>query len=304
MEASLLEFCITHGGNTLKQSMLNACEALTYSATTKHPFSLKALLNTCNCRVIERTIPTTGRLEIDDTGFVIYLDAKMTEARKRFTIAHEIAHILIIQGIYHKPHLLKELRQPRIWMQVEQLCDFAAGNLLMPEISFIAKLKEYKLTSKGIANVCKYFGISQESFFVRFSNIFSPSTIALCKSQKYTSRLLPSIVRIHSTINPCFVKEGNVGINDLDFSLIRTAVKNGFSWNNSLVIPIKGTNIKILKVAILNSNSIHFKKNQYTTLDGSKQIHADTRNYDVILFYLPLDRISNQLDLIEAIPAK
>ena len=304
VEASLLEFCITYGGNTLEQSMLNAFEALAHRATTKHQVSLKTLLNICNCRVIERTIPTAGRLEIDDTGFVIYLDDKMPETRKRFTIAHELAHILIIRGIYHKPYLLKELRQQHIWMQVERLCDFAAENLLMPKIPFISKLKECKLTSKGIADVCKYFGVSPESFFVRFSNIFNSSTIALCKSQKHTSRILPSIVRIHGTRNPCLVKEGNVGIDDLDFSLIMAAVKNSFSWNHSLVIPIKGTNTKILKMAILNSNSIHFKKNQYATLDGSKQTHVDTRNYDVILFYLPLDLISNQRDLIESIPTK
>lgn len=299
-EESLLEFCITYNGTTLEESMSNACESLLYKASLNGSTKLEKLLEICNCRVIEKSISTTGRLEIDDTGFVIYLYEKMPNSRKRFTIAHELAHILVIQGIYHKPHLLKSLRQPNIWAQIEKLCDEAAVFILIPKNQFIEKIKECGLSSKGINDVCKYFEISRESFFIRFKNIFRPSTIALCKSQKYTQKITPSIVRIRNSLYPKILREGEIGINDLDYNLIRTAVKKGYSWSNSLIVKINNKNTRIFRMAILNPTSVHYKNKFNSTLDGVNYIHEDKSDYDVILFYLPLELIHSD-DLIQAI---
>ena len=301
VEASLFEFCNTYNGDTLENAMLHACEALLFKAGPTNSIKLEKLLEICNCRIIEKNIQTSGRLEIDDVGFIIYLSKNMPNSRKRFTIVHELAHILVIQGICHKPNLLKSLRQPNIWAQVEKLCDKAAAFILIPEIQFISKIKEYGLSSKGISNVCKFFDISKESFFVRFKDVFKPSTIALCRSQKVSHKITPAIIRIRNSIYPKILKEGEVGINDLNYHLIRTALKKGSAWSNSLIVKINDKNTRILRLALLNPNSIHYKNKHNSTLDETNFIYEDKGNYDVILFYLPLESILNSGDLIQAI---
>lgn len=296
------EFCCTYDGSTPEEAMINACNAKIYESNSKGwSYDLKNLVEVCNSRVIKKDIGTHGRLEIEDNGYAIYVSNQIPESRKRFTIAHEIGHILIIEALFHKPKLLRSLRFPIYWNKVERLCNIAADEITAPPKDFIEKIKNFGLTSEGIHKVCKYYGISRDHFFVKFTRIFKPSAIALCKSQSNKSgKFTPSVVSMRSSLSYLPLKEGPITMNSIMYNLIRATVRNGQAWSNSLIGKVNGKNTNIFRLALLTYNSIHYKKKNLTTLDGTDILERDYGNNDIILFYLPLKQISNADDLIAA----
>jgi Zn-dependent peptidase ImmA (M78 family) len=69
-----------------------------------------------------------GRLEVRDREIVIALSSRLSEARRNFTLAHEVAHLVLVQ-----PDLrLAPLRRRWGLEDEERFCDELAGALLMP----------------------------------------------------------------------------------------------------------------------------------------------------------------------------
>jgi len=299
------ELCVKYDSQTPEGAILNACQALIQNSHSRgFSTDFNKLLNSCHSRVIEKNIAMDGRLEIEDNGYAIYVSKKQSEARKRFSIAHELGHILIIEGLFHKPKLLKLLRYHNYWKRVEHLCDLAASEILLPTNHFIEQIKKFGLNSESIDRICKYYGTSRDSFFVKFTNVFKPSAIVLCKSQlKTRSELAPSVVRIRSSLSPLPIREGPLKMNSIMRNLINATVKNGRAWSDSLIGNVNGKTTKIFRLGLLTKNSIHFKNKQIQTLDESEVIEHDQNNYDVMLFYLPLEAIPNSSYLMEAIQA-
>lgn len=297
-----LEFCNIYDANSPEKAMINACNALINKSRTRtFPIIFDNILKECDARIEEKDLPNPGRLEIEDTGYVIYVDKKMLPTRKRFTIAHEIGHIILIDALFQKPDLIRKLRHTSNWFIVEKLCDKAASEILMPEQSFIHQIKKNGLTPEGIDVICNYFGVSRESFFIKFINIFNPSAVVLCKSQSTgTAKILPEIVDYFSTIESLPIKKGPLGSNNINQNIIKVAIKNGRAWSNSLINQINGKEVKILRIALLTSNSVHYKKIQQNS-SSEYGLEKDYRLYDVILFYLPLNIMNNLIDLLEVI---
>jgi Zn-dependent peptidase ImmA (M78 family) len=69
-----------------------------------------------------------GRLEVRNGEIVIILSSSLSETRRNFTLAHEVAHLVLVQ-----PDLgLVPLRRRLELDDEERLCDQLAGALLMP----------------------------------------------------------------------------------------------------------------------------------------------------------------------------
>jgi hypothetical protein len=80
----------------------------------------------------EEDIGGTGQLRKMGSSYEIVYSPNQPLARRRFTIAHELAHLILIQELQHT-------RQPT--KEVERLCDLIAVELLMPESQFRAALQ-------------------------------------------------------------------------------------------------------------------------------------------------------------------
>ena len=299
----LAVFCHTYDASTPEEAMIKACNAkITESNSKGWSYDLKNLVEACNSRVIEKDIATHGRLEIEDDGYAIYVSNKIPESRKRFTIAHELAHILIIETLFHKPKLLKKLRFPAYWNKIESLCNIAADEITVPSNDFVEQIKNFGLSSEGIQKALDYYTMSKDHFFVKFINVFKPSAIALCKSQsKMSGKFTPSITSIRSSWKSVPLKEGPIAMNSILQNLIRTTVRNGQAWSNSLIGKVNGKNTNIFRLAVLSPNSVYQKRKKLSTLDGSDILKREYGNSDIILFYLPLEQISKADDLISAI---
>ena len=197
---------------------------------------------------------------------------------------------------------MKKLRFPAYWNKIEKLCNIAADEITVPPHDFIEQIKNFGLSSEGIRKVCSYYIISREHFFIKFTRIFKPSAIALCKSQsKLSGKFTPSIISIWNSLYPVPLKKGPITTNNIMHNLIRATVRHGQAWSNSLVGKVNGKNTNIFRLALLTSNSVHHKKKKLNTLDGSDILEREYGNNNIILFYLPLKQISNADDLIAAI---
>jgi Zn-dependent peptidase ImmA (M78 family) len=120
----------------------------------------------------------SGSISKEGDQYVIYVNAKQSPRRQRFTIAHEIGHYL-----QDKPYLdeADEILNPSkkailartdtgpaslVGNEVrkrEYSADQFAGNLLMPETTF----KEVWTSAQCLKDVADYFGVSEMAANVR-----------------------------------------------------------------------------------------------------------------------------------------
>lgn len=117
------------------QDTTRAVEALVKNELNRSP-SLEALANNLGvAEIVEENLPFEGGLfTIPEKGLVIKLKAGSLPSRKRFTLAHEIAHLLLgtvpaqRSGYHDDPEL-------------ERACDTIAAELLMPSEDAIAFIR-------------------------------------------------------------------------------------------------------------------------------------------------------------------
>lgn len=104
-----------------------------------------------------------GHIELDDKGeaSIIVNDAQSPE-RKRFTIAHEIAHLLMDKD-YLKQHKIMDRdgnAADDTYRARETRANQFAAELLMPEKEFV---KQW-LSHKGdLDKICEFFGVSKSA---------------------------------------------------------------------------------------------------------------------------------------------
>ncbi len=77
--------------------------------------------------------------------YSVVIDEKASESRQRYSLAHELAHIMLLESDPASDDLLKAPRfrsaaaEDRAWKAEERLCDEIAAELLMPEMLFWLK---------------------------------------------------------------------------------------------------------------------------------------------------------------------
>jgi hypothetical protein len=93
------------------------------------PTDLEALGRALNILRFEaEPLPISGELRREPGGFVVVYSSFLGAARRRFTIAHELAHAIFESSGPNCPRVGKEL---------ERLCDMLATEILMPRHVFL-----------------------------------------------------------------------------------------------------------------------------------------------------------------------
>lgn len=87
-----------------------------------------------------RTAVHHGRLTVRNDRWFIETPVRLNAERRRFSIAHEVGHILLFDSVVQNPALIRELRSAAVWKRVERLCNIGAAHLLMPTATFRAAL--------------------------------------------------------------------------------------------------------------------------------------------------------------------
>lgn len=73
-----------------------------------------------------------GRLDIAASRYRITVSRNQSWRRQRFSLAHEIGHLMLFDTLQDDPDAVRALAAPEHWAAVERLCDRAASRLLVP----------------------------------------------------------------------------------------------------------------------------------------------------------------------------
>ena len=101
--------------------------------------------------------PGSGELHKEKDGYRIVCSSDQPRARQRFTVAHELAHVILERT---------GRNAPRAGKSVERVCDMLAAECLMPTSVFKAQLPA-TLTLSDIAHLARTFNTSITATAIR-----------------------------------------------------------------------------------------------------------------------------------------
>ena len=128
---------------------------------------LPALARTLNVKEIRETPDVREALVFRERGsFIVALNGNHNAARKRFAVAHELAHLLLDPRLERagRPSWAVPSTDAR---RVEKRCDDIAVSLLMPEDKFKATISRFPMGLASIPEIAALFGTSVEATAIR-----------------------------------------------------------------------------------------------------------------------------------------
>jgi len=129
---------------------------------------------------------TSAMLLKSYNGYIIKLNQYHNEARKNFSFAHEIGHILFnelnldkyIQNIEYRTFNPQREQHNRALLK-ERLCDIAATEILMPESIFKTYLSNYNVSVQTVEQLASLFGVSIQSTAIRIAETSNQPCLAI-----------------------------------------------------------------------------------------------------------------------------
>ena len=135
------------------------------------PTNLDALCARLNVgEIVDDDIPVVGELRHENGGFRILCAAGQSAVRRRFTIAHELAHVLFESSGPRAPHVGADL---------ERLCDMLAAEILMPKAVFESALGEATVDGAVIRMLASRFQASLTATALRCVDFRPISVVAV-----------------------------------------------------------------------------------------------------------------------------
>jgi Zn-dependent peptidase ImmA (M78 family) len=114
-------------------------------------------------------IAGSGELRRDAEGSAIVYSRYLTQPRRRFTIAHEVGHVIIESTGQHAP---------RNGREVERLCDMLAAEMLMPRDVFAKRLPP-NLSMEDVFAISREFQTSLSTTAIRCAELAGVSVFGV-----------------------------------------------------------------------------------------------------------------------------
>ncbi|MCH8910111.1 MAG: ImmA/IrrE family metallo-endopeptidase [Chloroflexi bacterium] len=132
------------------------------------------------------TVPDAATSRIRD-GYAVYFNPSKPGVRQRFSLAHELAHILVQPDLTGADRLEKEDPEER---RLENLCDQVATSLLMPAKAVRTRLKISGRSPNSVINLAKHFNVSKQAMALRIVSLApNPYAIVYATVSEHTGRL-------------------------------------------------------------------------------------------------------------------
>ncbi len=112
-----------------------------------------------------------GCLSTTSDGLVIRVNPHLSPAERRYTIAHEIGHTLIDHDIpFLRTRLAAKLERPlTVSPHIrEQLCDWIAAELLVPQLILAAEMTCHPNPELAIGKLASEFRTVESGLFLQF----------------------------------------------------------------------------------------------------------------------------------------
>jgi hypothetical protein len=145
------------------------------------PTDLGALCTRLNVREVvdDDDIPVVGELRREGGAFRILCAVGQSHVQRRFTIAHELAHVLFENS---------GPRAPRVGAELERLCDMLAAEMLMPHAVFEGALEDSRPDPSGVRRLARQFQTSLTATVLRCSEFRPLSVICVRNGRRRWSR--------------------------------------------------------------------------------------------------------------------
>jgi hypothetical protein len=109
-----------------------------------------------------------GLLLVEGESYVIRVNAKHGEGRRRFTACHEIGHTFLHECVAQRaPERDAATGEFSRRSEAEYLCDVAAAELLMPTSLFAPRLRDTPCSLRAVRELAGAFSASREATAIR-----------------------------------------------------------------------------------------------------------------------------------------
>lgn len=118
-----------------------AADLLASHGETAPPVALKKIWRAFGADVRWASGPGAhGRLDVIGGRYRITVNRDQNWRRQRFTLAHELGHMVLFNALQNDPEAVRGLASAEHWAEVERLCHRAASRLLLPPAQLLADL--------------------------------------------------------------------------------------------------------------------------------------------------------------------
>jgi hypothetical protein len=132
-----------------------------------------------------------GVLRDGPDGFTVTLSSR-DPAKARFTLAHEIAHTLLLHN-KHSSVVLGERKAKLPHQKLERLCDAIAAEILLPYDMFSEAVNEEPLSIATLLKLCGRFDASLQSTARRAGDLSSQPVQVICWTKSSAGHLTPML---------------------------------------------------------------------------------------------------------------
>jgi Zn-dependent peptidase ImmA (M78 family) len=185
-ERALDVFRRTYSASTLSSAITAGVESLVGQVIAVRG-RLEAAINHLGARVEASAISEAATLAVEGSRYVIRIRNSDPEARQRFSIAHEIGHVLLFEGVASEPHLIPSIAHRPGSSVVERLCDQAAAELLMPADAFRDGLLSARFDWDHVMRLAAQFQVSHAAALVRVTDVLTGSRIVRFRRDPMTT---------------------------------------------------------------------------------------------------------------------
>lgn len=174
--------------SAIRQACAELLEKVGYEAGRPH---LDRVVEAVEARVSRRHIPVSGLLRVEPDHYEIELSASESRNRQRFSLGHEIGHILVLEAVAEEPGALQGVLQTHSSRMLERLCDLAASELFLPMVDFCRKLSAGPLTYEGVAALARFYEMSLDAVLVRVTQALPGVGVSLLRRETSYSHARP-----------------------------------------------------------------------------------------------------------------
>lgn len=195
-----------------KSAVKAACRRLLDSLNISDaPIPLKPLCQRFNLNVIYNNAikKEDSLLRLAPNGFEIEISKQKNWRRNRFTIAHELTHLIIFKLIGTPINSADK----KYHDQIELLCDIGAAELLMSEDELKRNLSLLGLSTKGLKGLYDKFMVSYDALFLKLADVLESNIIiwknyARTDFEKKEYRVLRHFPRYRESYKPLWLPQG------------------------------------------------------------------------------------------------
>ena len=188
LSAGLKAICNRQKTDSIETAMRGLCTSLLHRCGEAHaPIGLKKLLDLLGVKFSwsndytsrNRSERSEALLDTSGGSLLISLksDLKQNWRRDRFSIAHELAHAMILKTL-RSPALIESLDDTDVHLdQLERVCNIGAAEILMPVTMIRRSIRENTVMGHGLLSMYDEYLVSRDALIWRLASILPATSV-------------------------------------------------------------------------------------------------------------------------------